>query len=495
MKENLNLLALDLGAESGRAILGSLAGDQLTLEEVHRFANEPVHVGAHLYWDFPGLLREIKKGIRLAHQKAGRIDGLAVDTWGVDYGLLDGTGELLGNPVHYRDRRIDNILPLVFSKIDPKEIYRQTGIQVMSINTSCQLAALKKENPDLLDWAQDLLFMPGLITYFLSGIKANDTTITSTSQLYNPVNEDWAFDMIDKLSLPKKLFKPVIKPVTILGGFAPQVAKELGLDTKVIAIGGHDTASAVAAVPALEERFAYISCGTWSLIGTELPGPLINDQAQSLNFTNEVGVENRIRLLKNVIGLWILQQCRQSWAKKGVNYDYVQLSNLAASAEPWRTIIDPDEPDFLNPSDMCEAITNYAKKTGQPVPETTGAVVRCILESLALKYWWVIERLQELTGSSFNNIHMVGGGTKNEFLCQLAADVTGRPVVSGPVEATAIGNVLTQALALGRISDLAELRRVVQASFPPKTYQPSVKPEATAEVKQKFLRLINQGTF
>lgn len=495
MKENLNLLALDLGAESGRAILGTLAGDQLTFEEIHRFANESVLMGAHLYWDFPGLIREIKKGLHLAYQKAGRIDGVAVDTWGVDFGLLDNTGELLGNPVCYRDHRTDNIFPLFFAKASQKEVYRQTGIQMMTINTACQLTALKKENPGLLDGAQDFLMMPGLITYFLSGVQANDSTIASTAQLYNSVKGDWAYDLIGKLKLPKKLFKPVTKPNTVLGNLAPAVAKELGFDTKVIAIGGHDTASAVAAVPAGTEKFVYISCGTWSLIGTELLQPLINDQAQSLNFTNEVGVAGTIRFLKNVIGLWLLQQCRQVWTKQGQNYEYTELSALAIKAEPWRTIIDPDEPAFLNPSDMCEAIAAYAKKTGQPVPESPGATTRCILESLALKYWWVVERLEELTGTTFNNIHMVGGGTKNEFLCQLAADVTGRPVVAGPVEATAIGNLLSQAVALGKLAGLPELRQVVRATFAPKTYQPSVKAEATAQVKQRFLSLLNQGVF
>ncbi|HEX3048213.1 MAG TPA: FGGY family carbohydrate kinase [Bacillota bacterium] len=299
MPKNLNLLAIDLGAESGRVILGRLAGSNLSLEESHRFLNEPVQMGGHLYWDFPGLLREIKKGIRMARQKAGEVDGMAVDTWGVDFGFLDSTGELLANPIHYRDRRTDGIFPRFFATVPREEVYRQTGIQMMTLNSSCQMMALRKENPQLLESACELLFTPGLITYFLCGKKANDSTIASTSQLYNPVTHDWAYDLLKKLSLPAKLFTAPVQPGTILGNLTPDVATELGFEHKpgmgpqIIAGAGHDTAAAVAAIPALEAPFAYISCGTWSLIGTELDSPLINPQAECLNFTNEVGVNHR----------------------------------------------------------------------------------------------------------------------------------------------------------------------------------------------------------
>ncbi|HEX3043893.1 MAG TPA: FGGY-family carbohydrate kinase [Bacillota bacterium] len=495
MPKNLNLLAIDLGAESGRVILGRLSGSNLSLEEIHRFLNEPVQMGGHLYWDFPGLLREIKKGIRLARQKAGEVDGMAVDTWGVDFGFLDSTGELLANPIHYRDRRTDGIFPRFFATVPREEVYRQTGIQMMTLNSSCQMMALREENPQLLESACDLLFTPGLLTYFLCGKKANDSTIASTSQLYNPVTHDWAYDLLKKLSLPAKLFTAPVQPGTILGNLTPDVAMELGFDNdtrnnvKIIAGAGHDTAAAVAAIPALEAPFAYISCGTWSLIGTELDSPLINPQAEALNFTNEVGVNRRIRFLKNVIGLWLLQQCRQSWAKQGQTYDYDQLTQMATMAQPWQAMIDPDDPAFLNPRDMLEAIIGYLQKTGQPIPAGPGEMVCCITESLALKYWWVIERLEELTGRRFANIHMVGGGIKNELLCQLTADISGKPVVAGPVEATAIGNLLIQALALGEIPNLEELRRIVHSAFPPRIYTP--RPEQNFDtVKQRFVELV-----
>lgn len=501
MSKNLNLLAIDLGAESGRVILGRLSGSNLSLEEVHRFLNEPVQMGGHLYWDFPGLLREIKKGIRLAHQKAGGLDGMAVDTWGVDFGFLDSTGELLANPIHYRDRRTDGIFPRFFATAPREEVYRQTGIQMMTLNTSCQMMALREENPKLLESANDLLLTPGLLTYFLCGKKANDSTIASTSQLYNPMTHDWAHDLIKKLGLPAKLFTPTFQPGTILGNLTPDVATELGFDNKsavgpnmgvgpcMIAGAGHDTAAAVAAIPALEAPFAYISCGTWSLIGTELEKPLINPQAEALNFTNEVGAGRRIRFLKNVIGLWLLQQCRQSWAKQGQTYEYEQLTQMATMVQPWQAMVDPDDPAFLNPRDMLEAIGGYLQKTGQPIPETPGGFVACIIESLAIKYWWVIARLEELTGSRFANIHMVGGGAKNELLCQLTADISGKPVVVGPVEATAIGNLLIQALALGEIPNLEELRRIVRAAFPPRIYEPRCNQDFTA-VKQRFMELV-----
>ncbi|MCL6589986.1 MAG: rhamnulokinase [Firmicutes bacterium] len=495
MSKTLNLLAIDLGAESGRVILGRLCGSTLTMEEIHRFPNEPVQMGRHLYWDFPGLLREIKKGIRLGYQKAGGLDGMAVDTWGVDFGFLDSTGELLANPIHYRDRRTDGIFPRFFATVPREEIYRQTGIQMMALNSSCQLMALREENPRLLESASDLLFTPGLLTYFLCGKKANDTTIASTSQLYNPVIHDWAYDLIKKLGLPAKLFTPTVQAGTILGVLTPEVASELGLDNKpgkeiqIIAGAGHDTAAAVAAIPASEMPFAYISCGTWSLIGTELENPLINPQAESLNFTNEVGLNRRIRFLKNVTGLWLLQQCRQCWAKQGKTYDYAQLAQMAAAVQPWQALVDPDDPAFLNPPDMLEAIGGYLQKTGQPIPETPGGFVCCIVESLALKYWWVIERLEELTGISFPNIHIVGGGIKNGLLCQLTADITGKTVAAGPVEATAIGNLLIQALALGEIPNQEELRRIVRAAFPPRIYDPRSNQDFSA-VKQRFIELV-----
>jgi len=495
MEDELNLAAVDLGAESGRVVHGRLARGRLYLEEIHRFPNEPVFFGKHLYWDFPGLFREVKKGLQAAAVKAGGLHGIAVDTWGVDFGLLDETGELLSNPVCYRDHRTEHILPLVFADAAQEELFRRTGIQIMSINTSCQLRAVRQENPGFLERAEDLLFMPGLFTYFLCGKKANDTTIVSTSQLYNPVTGDWSWELLDALSLPARIFKPVVRPGTVLGELTAFPDGEPVAGAKVIVTGGHDTASAVAAVPAQEEEFIYISCGTWSLVGTELPEPLLTEKARELNFSNEIGVENKIRFLKNVMGLWLLQQCRKSWNERGLAYDYPELTACAAKAQPWRTLINPDDPVFLNPADMCEAIASYARRTEQPVPESTGDYVRCILESLALKYCWVIKRLQELTGRSYDCIHMVGGGTKNKFLAQLTADVTGREIVVDPVEATAAGNLLLQALALGKITDLPALRRVVRDSFPGESYRPGKTSKETAAVRERFAVLNKMTIF
>lgn len=494
MSGELNLAAIDLGAESGRVIYGRLADERLSMEEASRFHNQPVFMGKHLYWDFPGLFREVKEGLRRVAAETTSLHGIAVDTWGVDYGLLDSTGELLANPISYRDHRTDHILPVVFAQASQEELYRQTGIQIMSINTSCQLTALRKENPRLLEETEDLLFMPGLFTYFLCGEKANDTTIASTSQLYNSVMGEWAYDLLENLSLPAKLFKPVVRPGTVLGELTA-FPGETFPGAKVIVVGAHDTASAVAAVPAEKEEFVYISCGTWSLIGTELTEPLLSEEARELNFSNEVGVDDRIRFLKNVMGLWLLQQCRRSWAREGYSYDYPQLTAMAAKAEPWRTLVNPDDPVFLHPADMPQAISSYAQRTGQPAPESIGDYVRCILESLALKYCWVIERLQELTGFSYNCIHMVGGGTRNEFLTQLTADLTGRKVLAGPVEATAIGNLLLQAVALGKITDLSHLRRVVRESFMIRSYQPREQTKEMAEAQKKFAGLNKRMVF
>ena len=488
MRAELNLAAADLGAESGRVIYGHFANDRLSIEEVHRFRNQSVFLNKYLYWDFLNLFHNITEGLRKLALNISELQGVAVDTWGVDYGLLDSLGHLLANPVSYRDHRTDNILPAVFDRVDEQEFYRRTGIQVMPINTSCQLTALLNENPKQLDAAEDLLFMPALFSYFLSGVMANDTTIASTSQLYDPKARDWAFDLAESLGLPARLFKPAVAPGTVLGGLTAFV-DGLFADAKVIAVGGHDTASAVAAVPTEQEDFIYISCGTWSLVGTELREPILTEEARTLNFSNEVGVEDTIRFLKNVMGLWLLQECRRSWARAGKEYDYSDLMAEGTKAEAWRTLLNPDDQLFLNPTDMPTAIAEYAKRTGQPVPETVGQFVRCIVESLALKYWWVIERIQELTGVDYDCIHIVGGGTQNEFLVQLTADVTGQTVVAGPIEATAIGNILMQAKALGSLSDLAHLRQVVRNSFDVKKYQPKDLPQEIKEIKRRFEEL------
>lgn len=487
MCAKLKLAAVDLGAESGRVISGYLDQERLSIREIHRFRNQSVFLGNYLYWDILNLFDHIKQGLRQLSLGAPDLRGVAVDTWGVDYGLLDPHGNLMANPISYRDHRTDAILPIVFERVNEVEIYARTGIQIMPINTSCQLTAEREENPGKLGAAEDLLFMPGLFSYFLSGVKANDATIASTSQLYDPNARNWAFELVDRLDLPARLFKNLVRPGTVLGelvafpdGILPQA--------EVIAAGGHDTASAVAAVPTDKDDFIYISCGTWSLVGTELDHPVLSPEAQQLNFSNEVGVEDSIRFLKNVMGLWLLQQCRRSWARDGQDYDYAELAALGAKAKPWRTLLNPDDPLFLNPHDMPTAIAEYARRTEQPVPESVGDYVRCILESLALKYWWVMEGIQGLTGVSYDCIHVVGGGTQNALM-QLTADVTGQTVVAGPVEATAIGNILVQAMALGAVRDRRHLRQVVRKSFDVRSYQPQELSPEGKEARRRFLAL------
>jgi rhamnulokinase len=459
-------LALDLGAESGRAMLASLDSQKLELAELHRWPNTPVQLPDGLYWDTYRLYHEITEGIRAAGKAVTHLDGIAIDTWGVDFGLLGADGALLANPRHYRDPRMQGLPAEVFAIVPKREVFAVTGVQVMEINSLYQLFSIHRETPGLLDAAAKLLFMPDLFNYFLTGVQCSERTIASTSQFYNPVSGRFATDLLRSLGITASFLAELVDPGATLGEILPHVADNCGLRQSpiVFATAGHDTASAVAAVPADENsRWCYISSGTWSLMGVELDAPVINEACQNANFTNEVGVGRRIRLLKNIAGLWLLQECRRAWAKEGSEYSYDDLIRQAEAAEHSGSVIDLDA--FASPGRHPERIREYCRQTGQKAPKDAGETTRVILHSLAVRYKDVVETLETLTGRSIDVIHIVGGGSRNRLLNQLAANVTGRRVVAGPSEATAAGNALTQAMGTGDVSSLEELRAIIRHSF------------------------------
>ncbi len=470
-------LAFDLGAESGRAMLGTIDGGRLALEELHRFPNTPVRLPTGLYWDTLRLWHEIQQGLAIAgRDRRLALDGVGVDTWGVDFGLLDAGGALVDNPRHYRDARNNGMLERAFAMVPRAEIFAATGLQFMQLNSLFQWYAAKLAAPRVVGCAANLLFMPDLFNYFLTGVKRAEATIASTSQFYDPAKRRWAVELLAKLGLDASILAPIVPAGTRLGGLLPHVAEAAALDpaTPVFATAGHDTASAVAAVPAEapfeEGAWCYISSGTWSLMGVEVNEPVIDERSLALNFTNEVGVEGKIRLLKNIAGLWLIQECRRAWASAGRDYSYDELAALAADARPFAAVIDPDA--FLEPGRMPEKIAAFCSSRGQTPPDGPGAACRAILESLALRYRQVLESLETLTGRRIATIHIVGGGSRHELLNQLVADATGRAVVAGPGEATAAGNVLTQAIGAGLVGGLTEARALVRASFEVKRYEP-----------------------
>lgn len=467
------LLAFDLGAESGRGVLGMFDGQRLRLEVVHRFSNGPVRTLDTLHWDVLRLYSEMVQTLRRCASHHGGIDALGVDTWGVDFALLGRGDTLLGNPRHYRDPHTENIMDAAFARVPREEVFRQTGLQFMRFNSLFQLLALQRDQSPLLDVAQTMLFMPDLFHFFFTGVKVNEFTDASTSQMLDPATKGWAYGLIKKFGLPERILGTIVAPGTVLGPLRPALATETEINpVPVIAPASHDTGSAVAAVPAQGDSWAFISSGTWSLMGVELPGPLVTDKAREYNFTNEGGVGGTIRFLKNIGGLWLVQECRRLWERAGQNFSYDYLARVAEAAPPFVSLINPDDASFILPSSMPAAIADYCRRSGQPVPTEPGAVVRCALESLALRYRWVLERLEELTGRRLDVIHVVGGGSQNALLCQLTADACNRPVLAGPVEATAIGNVLVQAIGLGLLKTLADARDVVRRSFEVKTFEP-----------------------
>jgi rhamnulokinase len=475
MAQAKRFLAFDLGAESGRAVVGLLEGDRLRLEEVHRFPNGPVRLPDGLHWDVLRLWTEIKRGLTLVVQEHGAdLAGVGLDTWGVDFGLLDRDGALISNPYHYRDSRTDGMLDEAFRRVPRAEIFEQTGIQFMQLNSLYQLLAMVVGRSPALGIAETFLTMPDLFNYWLTGRKVCEFSIATTTQCYDPRQGGWAIPLLERLGIPTRIFPEIVPPGTVLGQLLPAVAEEVGVSgLPVIAPACHDTGCAVAAVPAEGADFAYISSGTWSLMGAELPEPVINEQSLTFDFTNEGGVGGTFRFLKNIAGLWLVQECRRTWARQGEELSYEDLTQMAAQATPLQSVVDPDYADFLKPGDMPARIRAFCEMTDQPVPQSKGAVVRCALESLALKYRWVLKRLEEILGRHLEPIHIVGGGTQNLLLNQFAADATGRRVITGPIEATAAGNVITQAIALGHIGSLEEGRQIVRNSFDVATYEPA----------------------
>lgn len=474
MTETAKLLAIDLGAESGRAVLGHLDGGRLHLEEVHRFANGPVNILGSLHWDALRLWSEIQQAIgRAAAEHGNQILSLGLDTWGVDFGLLAADGTLLGQPYHYRDSRTDGMLEVAFRTVPRTEIYAQTGIQFMQLNSLFQLLSMVRSHSPALDAANTFLNMPDLFNFWLSGQKASEFTISTTSQCYNPVVGDWAFGLLNELGIPDRMFGPIVPPGTALGPLHASVAERIGGGAmKVIASAGHDTASAVAAVPAQAEDYIFLSSGTWSLMGVEVDRPIINEYSLAANFTNEGGVGGVFRFLRNIMGLWLVQECRRTWAADDEPLTYDHLTQLADQAPAFGPLVDPGDHRFLAPGDMPLRIQTFCRDSGQTIPETRGQIVRTALESLALEYRWTAERLDEMVGRHLPLIHIIGGGSQNELLNQLTADATGRTVVAGPIEATAIGNILVQAMALGLATDLSEGRQIVNRSFKVQVYEP-----------------------
>jgi len=482
MAENRSYIAVDLGAESGRIMLGTVSSKKLELQEIYRFPNGPVEEDGSLRWDFDNLLSEVKLGIGKAIREGDHeISGIGIDSWGVDFGVLDESGLLVEDPYHYRDHRTDRMMDKAFELISKREIYEETGLQFMQFNTIYQLLAMRLGNSKALAHAGKLLFMADLVAYHLCGRVFAEYTLASTSQLMDMRTGRWSAEIFERLGLPFNIMPEVVRPGTIVGELKERICDELGCSrVKIIAAASHDTACAVAAVPAGKheaqgagrKRWAYLSSGTWSLMGLEANRAIINDKSFAHGFTNEGGVDNAIRFLKNIAGLWLLQECRRQWQQEGHTLDYEQLEAMAGKARSFAAHVDPDRGEFLSPGDMPQKINRYLEQTGQEPLHDKGLIARVILESLALKYRYVMEAIEDITNESIDALHIVGGGIRNELLCRFAANATGKTVVAGPVEATATGNILVQAIACGQIGSLAQGREIVGNSFAMKVYQP-----------------------
>lgn len=461
----MKVLAFDFGASSGRAIIGNFENGIISIEEIHRFDNDPVLVGGSFYWDVLRLFHEIKQGITKAKNQTD-FESIGIDTWGVDYGLLTKNCDLIGNPYNYRDSRTVGIPEEMESVITKEELYKLTGNQIIEFNTIFQLYAFKKQKPELMELVDKVLLIPDLFNYFLTGKMAAECSIASTTQLMNPYTKQWEYSLMDKLGLKREWFPEIVPGGSVIGNLKKDICDELDMtEKKVIAVSSHDTASAVAAVPTTEKDFVFISCGTWSLFGTELEEPVISDLSRKYNITNETGYNNTTRFLKNIIGLWLIQETRRQFKREGKNYSYADMEMLARAEEPFKYFIDPDSPEFMGPGNMPQRIKDFCKRTGQSVPETDGAVIRCIYESLAMKYKYTFLQLKECCDKDFSVIHMVGGGTKDTFLCQMTANAANVPVIAGPIEGTAAGNIAVQLIANGAISDIWEARKIIAKSF------------------------------
>jgi len=483
-------LAIDLGAGSGRIILGELENHKyLKINQIHAFPNEIINILGHRHWDILGIYQEVLEGLRICASKhMGSPISLSVDTWGLDFGLLDAKGGLIGTPYSYRDKRTQGVMEKFHKKISPERLHQLTGLEARPIYTLFQLYSLVLSRSPQLKIASALLFMPDIFNYFLTGVKKTEFTIASGSQLYNPTTGDWDDEIFQHLGLPKSLMSGIVPDGAIIGNLTEHITSQTGMESiSVVAGATHDTSNAVAAVPTAQENFAYISSGTWSLMGIEARKPIINEKTFKYKIANQGGAGGTFMVVKNITGLWLLQECRREWAKTK-DYSYAELVTMAENTAPAGIVIDPDYPDFLKPDSMMAAIANFCQQTGQPCPEDIGQFVRVILESLALTYRYTLEQLEDVRGRRIEQINIVGGGSQNASLCQFAADATGLPVYAGPVEATAIGNILIQAKAFGKIASQEELRKIVRDSFRVNCYQPKPSPywEKTYELFKKL---------
>lgn len=483
------VLAFDFGASSGRAIIGCFDGDKITLEEVHRFSNDPVSVGGTVYWDVLRLFYEIKQGIIKA-KIAGGFDSIGIDTWGVDFGLIDSEGKLMENPVHYRDARTAGLVDEAFKTMPKEKLYGITGIQFMELNTLFQLISLKKYRPWMLERADKMLFMPDLFGYMLTGKMCAEYSIASTSQLIDLDKRTWSKEILDAFGIKESVFAPLVQPGTVLGELSKEVCEECGVDpVPVISVCGHDTQSAITSVPCEDGDFAFLSSGTWSLFGTELDKPIVNETSMNINITNEGGFDGSTGFLKNIIGLWLIQESRRQWKREGKEYSYADLEKLALAAEPFKCFIDPDAPEFVPHGNIPERVREFCRKTGQYVPETVGEIMRCIYESLAMKYRLTFEKLRECTERDYPVIHVIGGGTKDGLLCQMTANSCDRTVKAGPIEATVMGNVAVQLMSNGSVKNIGQARKIVADSSELKTFEPK-DTDKWAGAYEDFLKVV-----
>lgn len=491
MKTENKYLAIDLGAESGRAVIGSFVDNKIYLEEVHRFSTGMLFQNDHYYWNIYRFYEEILDALKICKTQLNiNPDSMAVDTWGVDFGLLAEDGSLLRIPYAYRDPQSAEAMPGFFeTKLSMEKIYELTGIAIQTYNSVYQLHALKTNNDFAIKNAASLLFIPDLLNYFLTGEKKSEFTFATTSQLYNPNKAAWDKEILKAVDVPESLMSEIIKPGTRIGLLKEDIAIKTGhRQFPVNAVCSHDTGSAIVAIPALGDDWVYISSGTWSLMGVEVPSPVINNKSRTYNFTNEGGAEGKFRFLKNIMGLWLLQECKKSWSKTGYGLNYSDLVETAIAAKAFKCFIDPDNDSFFNPDDMPAAIDEYCESTGQESPETVGEYVRTIMEGLAFKYRLVLDQLAETTGRKISKIHIIGGGSKNKILCQFTANVTGLEVIAGPEEGTAVGNILMQAIAMGEISSVKEARNIVKNSFELSYFSPENTGEWDASYR-KFLKI------
>lgn len=483
------VLAFDFGASSGRAIIGCFDGDKITLEEVHRFSNDPVSVGGTVYWDVLRLFYEIKQGIIKA-KIAGGFDSIGIDTWGVDFGLIDSEGKLMENPVHYRDARTVGLVDEAFKTMPKEKLYGITGIQFMELNTLFQLISLKKYRPWMLERADKMLFMPDLFGYMLTGKMCAEYSIASTSQLIDLDKRTWSKEILDAFGIKESVFAPLVQPGTVLGELSKEICEECGVDpVPVISVCGHDTQSAITSVPCEDGDFAFLSSGTWSLFGTELDKPIVNETSMNINITNEGGFDGSTGFLKNIIGLWLIQESRRQWKREGKEYSYADLEKLALAAEPFKCFIDPDAPEFVPHGNIPERVREFCRKTGQYVPETVGEIMRCIYESLAMKYRLTFEKLRECTERDYPVIHVIGGGTKDGLLCQMTANSCDRTVKAGPIEATVMGNVAVQLMSDGSVKNIGQARKIVAESSELKAFEPK-DTDKWAGAYEDFLKVV-----